>query len=129
MWRQLSATPTPTWNTRAGGRICSHVSRSAAEKHLARPNPALQQPAAAMLVSQGPLGLSAAATAERGRSATIATGAVIGLRLPFFRRPFMNRLAASLVLGLGLCVPALLASAQETKKLSDDEIAKLLIGK
>jgi len=41
----------------------------------------------------------------------------------------MNRLAASLVLGLGLCVPALLASAQETKKLSDDEIAKLLIGK
>jgi len=39
----------------------------------------------------------------------------------FQGRKSMNRLAVSLVAVLGLCVPAVLTSAQEGKKLSDDE--------
>jgi hypothetical protein len=41
----------------------------------------------------------------------------------------MNRIGTSLVVGLGLCVPALLAGAQQATRLSDEEIAKRLVGK
>jgi hypothetical protein len=41
----------------------------------------------------------------------------------------MNQLAILFVVALGLCMQARFASAQEEKNLSDDEIAKRIVGK
>jgi hypothetical protein len=41
----------------------------------------------------------------------------------------MRRTGISLVLALGLCVPALVTNAREEKKPSDADITKLLVGK